>query len=66
MKKIVELDIEDIKKIIAEKFGVEPNEVELTIKKRTVGYGMGEHEKDVLECRVELKDKKEGDYWCNR
>lgn len=69
MKTIVELDIEDIKKIIAEKFGVKPNDIELNNGTHTVGYGLAEHEEPYLKVKVVLDGEmkqKETDYWYNR
>lgn len=46
------LEEEDVKKIIAEKFGVEPKYVEVKIYKVSKGYGMDEHDEPKLEIVV--------------
>ena len=44
----IHLTKEDIQKILAEKFNVNPDAVKIEPYKEWVGYGMGEHE----ECDV--------------
>lgn len=55
MKTTIELDQEDIKKIIAEKFNCTPCEVTVSAKKEYRGQGMSEHEVHVCTVTVTKK-----------
>lgn len=52
MKTIIELDQEDIRKIIAEKFNCAPCQVTVSIKKEYKGQGMSEHEVHICTATV--------------
>ncbi len=43
MKQIIQLNVEDIKRLIAKEFGVKEEQVIVSINKVYSGYGIGEH-----------------------
>lgn len=55
METIIELDSEDIKKIIAEHFKVNERSVVFTVKRFTAGYGEGEHYEFMPTVTVKIK-----------
>ena len=57
MKKQYILDQNDITKIVAEKFGVPIGDVEVSIKKKSVGYGPMEHDINVVEMKVSFDEE---------
>lgn len=61
MKHILELNEQDIKEIIANRFSVLSKNVELEVKEECVGYGMGEHMEPVLVGRVIKEEKVENE-----
>lgn len=69
MKQIIELNITDIKHLVAKEFDVNEDQVDVRLRKVYQGYGMGEHKDyevsvvvnkvrgcDVNEERMEYKD----------
>ena len=50
MKQTIELNVKDIKHLVAKEFGVNEKQVDVQLRKVCQGYGMGEH-KD-YEIRV--------------
>lgn len=56
MKTKIELDKEDIRRIIAEHFSVNEDRVTVGAKEMCVGYGMMEHNESVPYCIVEKTD----------
>lgn len=56
MEAIIELDSEDIKKIIAEHFKVNERSVVFTVKRFTAGYGKGEHYEFMPIVTVKIKN----------
>lgn len=55
MKKIIELNKKDIEQIIAKHFEVSVDNVNVSVKQESEGYGMGEHTVCVAEAKVEKK-----------
>lgn len=43
MKQTIQLNVEDIKRLIAKEFGVKEEQVIVSINKVYSGYGIGEH-----------------------
>ena len=56
MKKVLILDEKDIGKIIAKKYGVCEEAVELHISKEERGYGMDNYFVNTLEVRITLPE----------
>ena len=48
----IHLTKEDIQKILAEKFNVNPDAVKVETYKEWVGYGMGEHEEHNVKAVI--------------
>ena len=55
MQTTIELDSEDIKKIIAEHFKVNKDSVVFTVKRFTAGYGNREHYEFMPTVTVKIK-----------
>lgn len=51
MKQTIELNVKDLKHIVAKEFGVNEEQVDIRLCKVYQGYGMGEHE-DYEVCVV--------------
>lgn len=51
MKQTIELNVTDIKHLVAKEFGVNEEQVDIRLSKVYCGYGMGEH-KDYEVCVV--------------
>ena len=58
MKTTIELDVDDIRKIIADHFKVDKNVVTVKTEKVSVGYDMAEHDEDVPVVIVEIGYRK--------
>lgn len=56
MKTKIELDEDDMKKIIAEYFSVNEDRATVSAKEMCVGYGMMERRESVPYCIVEKSD----------
>ena len=54
MKSQIILDPEDIKQIVAEKYKVDSDKVEVRCYTTCVGYGMGEREEPTFEVRIRV------------
>ena len=54
MKRVMELDQEDIRKAIATAYNVQLREVRLDLFLKTVGYGMNEREVPDIKATVEF------------
>lgn len=55
MEEVIELDSDDIKKIIAEHFKVNKESVVFTVKRFIAGYGKGEHYTFMPTITVKIK-----------
>ena len=55
MKQTIELDAEDIKRIIAKEFDVKEEQVIVSISKVYSGYGIGEHEDYEIYATVNMR-----------
>lgn len=66
METIIELDSEDIRKIIAKKCGVDVDDVILKVESRCVGYGKGEHEENIVSAKATQKWGKQGEWFVQR
>lgn len=53
MKKTIKLNEEDISKIIADHFSVENTNVKICVKQESRGYGMSEHDENVVYMYVD-------------
>ena len=55
MKQTIELDVKDIKQLIAKEFNVEEEQVVVAIKKVQSGYGIGEHKEYKIYATVNMR-----------
>lgn len=58
MKCKYELNHDDIKKLISDRFNVDSNFVTLTVIKEIVGQGMDEHTEHCIKCFIECNDRR--------
>ena len=55
MKHTIELNVEDIKRLIAKEFDVKEEQVIVSISKVYSGYGIGEHEDYEIYATVNMR-----------
>jgi len=48
----ITLDEDDVRNVVAEKYGAKKDNVTIRIVTKTVGYGMGEHDKNCVEVEI--------------
>lgn len=66
METIIELDSEDIRKIIAKKCGVDVDDVILKVEPRCAGYCKGEHKENIVSARVIQKWEKQSEWFAQK
>ena len=52
MKRVIELDVNDIRWILADHFGTVEMDVKINIRRTSAGYGLGEYQEIALTATV--------------
>ena len=52
MKRVIELDVNDIRWILADHFGTVEKDVKINIRRTSAGYGLGEYQEIALTATV--------------
>lgn len=55
MKQTIELNVKDIKQLIAKEFGVKDEQIIVSISRVYSGYGIGEHENYEIYATVNMR-----------
>ena len=59
MKTVYTLDKNDIKMLVAEKYDVNPKQVNVRCFMNTIGYGMDEHDEPTVEVEISIEGERQ-------